>query len=318
MASLELFSKRQKKLRGDIPDVYIYDKIPEALRVQIIHIWADAIGEPACVYGHFNNPYHVYKAIVDVLCREYGLFSLATIQLQNTRAYFEQLCKFLLTEQDFEKVLDVVELSFRYIDNVTRDFQFLDRMDASKIADDAIDELNDRFKEHGVGFQFVDDEIIRVDSELLHAKVVKPALGLLRGKEFAGAQAEFLKAHEWYRHGNTKEVLVECLKALESTIKSICDKRKWKYAPNATCSMLIDLCFQNNLIPPFWTQHFSALRSTLESGVPTARNKLGGHGQGVSIVEVPPHLAAYVLHITASAIVFLVEAEKALDFKSGN
>jgi hypothetical protein len=54
-----------------------------------------------------------------------------------------------------------------------------------------------------------------------------------------------------------------------------------------------------------------ALRSTLESGVPTARNKLGGHGQGTEVVEVPEHIVSYALHLTASAIVFLAEAEKA-------
>jgi len=38
MAILELFSKRQKKLRGEVPDVYQYTDIPNPLRVQIIHI----------------------------------------------------------------------------------------------------------------------------------------------------------------------------------------------------------------------------------------------------------------------------------------
>ena len=27
-----------------MPDVYVYDKIPQELKVQIIHIWHDAIG----------------------------------------------------------------------------------------------------------------------------------------------------------------------------------------------------------------------------------------------------------------------------------
>src|SRR5262245_13998767 len=36
------------------------------------------------------------------------------------------------------------------------------------------------------------------------------------------------------------------------------------------------------------------------------------HGQGTEIREVPMHLVAYVLHLTAAAIVFLVEAEENL------
>ena len=39
MSIFDIFSKRQKKLRGEVPDVYVYDKLPSPLRVQIIQIW---------------------------------------------------------------------------------------------------------------------------------------------------------------------------------------------------------------------------------------------------------------------------------------
>jgi hypothetical protein len=142
---------------------------------------------------------------------------------------------------------------------------------------------------------------------------VKPVLKLLRERpEYAGAQAEFLTAHEHYRHGRIKEGLTECLKALESLMKGICTKRGWKFNPNGTASVLLQTLFDKGLVPTFWQQHFSALRSTLEAGVPTARNKLSGHGQGVAVVEVPRRFAGYVLHLTASAMVFLTAAEDAL------
>jgi hypothetical protein len=217
----------------------------------------------------------------------------------------------LLKERNTERVLDAIELSFHFIDNFTRNPQYLHKQDASKQADDAIRELNARFKEHGLGYQYSDGEIFRIDSEFLHTEAVKPALSLLRGKEFAGAQGEFLKAYEHFRHGNEKEALSECSKSVESTMKIICDKRGWAYDKHKdTSQKLIQICIDNGLIPGFWLQHFSALRSTLESGVPTARNKLSSHGQGSSPVNVPPHLTAYMLHMAAATIVFLVEAEK--------
>jgi hypothetical protein len=46
----------------------------------------------------------------------------------------------------------------------------------------------------------------------------------------------------------------------------------------------------------------------LESSVPTVRNRLGGHGQGTEVVKVPSHVVAYALHMTASTIVFLADA----------
>lgn len=311
MSIFDLYSKRQKKIRGEVPDVYSYDSIPDSLKVQIIHIWADALGNTNDYFYH-DGPKQAYKFVVTTLCREYGVFSLQDSKEYSNRHYLDELIKFILREKDCEKFLDVVELSFRVIDNFTRKFNYLYRQGASEIADNAIKELNARFQEHGVGYRYEEGLMVRIDSELLHAEVIKPSLSLLRSPEFAGAQAEFLKAHEHYRHGNSKEALAECLKSLESTMKSICSKRKWPYDPKATSSKLIQVIFENGLVPTFWNQHFGSLRATLESGVPTARNRLGGHGQGTDVVEVPMHLVAYVLHQTASAIVFLVEADKAL------
>jgi len=64
---------------------------------------------------------------------------------------------------------------------------------------------------------------------------------------------------------------------------------------------------------PTWLQsEFSGLRSALESGVPTARNRVSGHGSGAAPRSVPPYFAAYLLHMTAAAIVFLTNAERDL------
>ena len=221
----------------------------------------------------------------------------------------DELRDFFLFENDVEKALDAVELSFLIIDKVTRIYEYLLNIDASKKADAAINELNSRFKEHGVGYQYTRPQIIRIDSELIHSEVVKPALRLLCQEHFAGAQEEFLKAHEHYRNGNPKEALTDCLKAFESVMKAICDKRGWHYEESATSKSLIQICLDNKLIPIFWENQLKSLRSLLESSVPTGRNKLSGHGQGTHQVSVPNHLAAYMLHMTASAIVFLAESE---------
>lgn len=302
MAIFELFSKRQKKLRGEVPDIYTYDDIPDALRVQIIYIWKDSIGK-----------YHdKYQIIVDMLCREYGLFKLPTAD-KFERNYLNELANFLLKEKDIEKTIDVIELTFKVINKVTRDYYYLERHNASKIADKAIEELNNRFKEHGVGYQFVENEIIRIDSELLHIETVKPSLRLLNEKNYQGAQEEFLSAYEHYRHGKHKEALTDCLKSFESTMKAIIGKHGWTVKPNATAQNLIQVCFDNNLIPSFWQTQVTSLRTMLESSIPTGRNKLSGHGQGSTPITVPDYLVAYMLHMTASTLVFLTTAEKNME-----
>ena len=127
--------------------------------------------------------------------------------------------------------------------------------------------------------------------------------------EYSGANEEFLKAHEHYRHGRYKECLNESLKAFESTMKVICQKRGWSYNQNDTAKKLIEICLSNDLVPSFLQAQITALKSILESGIPTIRNKSGGHGQGIQQTIVPPHLAGYMLHLTATTILFLIESE---------
>ena len=44
MKVLDLFSKRQARQRGEVPDVFVYGVLPEQLRVQIVHIFRDYRG----------------------------------------------------------------------------------------------------------------------------------------------------------------------------------------------------------------------------------------------------------------------------------
>lgn len=309
MATFPLFSKRQKQLRGEDSDVYVYDVISKPLRIQIVHIWRDTLGGlNDYELGEYVRTKEAYSFIVKTLRREYGTFKLSNPRFSRD---IDELEQFLLEEEDVEKILDAVELSCKVIDLYSRDYEYLRRQNANARADAAIAELNERFREHGVGYQFVCGEIIRVDSELLHAEVVKPALALLHGEEYAGAQAEYLTAHEHYRHGRAKEALVEALKAFESVMKVICAKRGWPHDPGATASKLLQVLFEKELIPAYWQTHFAGVRSALESGVPTVRNKMGGHGQGTEVTEVPQHIVAFALYSTASAVLLLAQAEAA-------
>jgi hypothetical protein len=304
MAVFELFSKRQKKLKGEIPDVYIYDELPHPLRVQIVHIFKDAFGE--AYEPHYNEEIvSFYKHISKGLCREYGLFELVPKLGHTEHAVFE----FILKTENIERVLDAVEMAFKIINGYVRKNKS-NFSTAGIKPDAAIEELNTRFQEHGVGYQFESNMIIRTDSKVIHTEVVKPALLLLSDKDYSGPQEEFLSAHEHYRQGKNKECLVDCLKSFESVMKTICTKRGWAFNSTDPAKKLLDVLFANGLIPSFMQSQFDGLRALLESGVPTLRNKLAGHGQGVTVASVPNHVASYTLHLTATNILFLVECEK--------
>lgn len=305
MGVFDLFSKRQRRARGEIPDVYVYGSLPQELRVQIVHIIQDAFGTDHYGRRHTEKAYELVK---QTLCREYGLFEL----IERPKSHNHSVVNFFLREESIERALDVVELSFKVINTLIRDnrvYQF--HTDRKSGPDAAVEELNERFKEHGVGYQFESNELIRVDSEFLHSEAVKPALTVLRGSAFEGANEEFLVAHEHYRHGRYKECLVDALKAFESTMKAICKLRGWTTQPNNTAKALISICLSNGLLPTYLDSQFTSLRSLLESGIPAVRNKNGGHGQGTDPMTVPEYLARYALNLTATTILFLVEANSA-------
>jgi len=311
MPIFETFSKREaKKAKAGKADVYQYESLPEAFRVQVSHIWTTAIGPYfLAVDPLYSEPWsnQAWRWIHDTLARELGVFSL----VKGDQDKGTNCLRFLLTA-DTKGALDIIEISFRYIDRVVRQWPSYDkgRCQITQDADDAIEELNDRFRQHNVGYQYLGGELVRVDSQYVHAEVVRPAFSLLQEERFHGASEEFLSAHEHYRKAEYKEAIVDALKAFESTMKSICEARKWPYPAGASAKPLIEIMFVKGLIPNYLQSHFGGLRATLESGVPTVRDKTSGHGQGPQPVNVPPHFAAYILHLTASNIVFLVEAHR--------
>ena len=91
---IEIYSRRLKRLQGGFPDVYQYETIPGPLRHQIIYIFeyffrnfyeefylddidyglydkrdGDARDYEDDLYGED----YIYKKIIFILCREYGL-----------------------------------------------------------------------------------------------------------------------------------------------------------------------------------------------------------------------------------------------------
>jgi len=121
MAIIDLFSKRQKRLRGEIPDVYTYDELPKTARIQIAHIMADCIGEQH-YSGQGNEPEKIYEMIFNALCREYGVFQLVP-QSYGVDSKF-QVTSFFLETKETEKAFDVIELVFRCIEKfIAKNYQ---------------------------------------------------------------------------------------------------------------------------------------------------------------------------------------------------
>lgn len=198
----ESYKLRQRRLRGELPDIYTYDDIPKALRVQIIQIMTEVLG--GTLDYHLNqsgrdvqtNIRVSYQIIVTLLRKDLGVFSLPHADRSYSNPIHEnflaELTEFLLAEEDVELVLSAVELICEVIENRASKRSYRGRDRAHETSKDAIDEINARFKLHGVGYEYA-RQIIRVDAELLHAEAVKPALLLLKRSEICGCRARVFK-----------------------------------------------------------------------------------------------------------------------------
>ena len=289
----DIYSKRDKQL----PDVNQFETLPGPLRVQVQRIIRDMF----TLWDSDAPSLGLYSILHEALAQEYGVAVLADGKDARSRVQ-----AFLAGTADIEQVLSAIEVALRLADQHQNGEGSLNLCEATK-------ELNHRFREHGVGYRIEGFRAIRIDSTYIHNEVIRPALTVLRAPQFESGEAEFLKAHQHYRHGRYEEASAACLMALESTLKVICHRRGWQFDPERdTASRLADIVFKERLIPDYLQSQFGALRSVLESGVPTIRNRAGGHGAGVKRREVPEYLAAYTLHLTAAAIVFLAAAEASL------
>jgi hypothetical protein len=298
VARIPLYSQRIKESTGTI-DVFQYDEFPAQLRQQCLYVISDVLGKFDGSGGE-----RTYEAINDALKRGLGIERLEPLNThQGTKfAHF-------VRKKSHVHALDAIELALRMID-VIGESNATDWR--KKAARRAIEDFNAYCRTAGYGYAWTAGQLIRVDSHLLHAESVVPALLFLSDQRYKHADAEFRNAHNHWRNGRGAETLVDCLKAFESTMKIIADKRGWVIASNATAKDLIRAMFDNGLFPPYYQTYLGGLRSVLESGVPTPRNKAGGHGAGVVPPAVPAALVQYVLHQTAATILFLAEAEKSL------
>jgi hypothetical protein len=306
MAVYDIYSKRKKRLAGQVPDVYTYDNIPLALRNQIVFVADDIVND---VFGHTLKE-NVYDFISRTLSREWGTPFL--IPHGDLYECDKEVRKAICEVVDTDHCLDIVELILQVSHDHVNDDNNGTPPSAKEALDLHVEELNYRFKEHGIGYEYSNAQIIRIDSQLLHAEVVKPAIALLSEPGFEGAHDEFLAAHEHFRHRRYKEALNDALKAFESTIKVIAGIRHWPINKGDTANKLVKACMDNGLIPAYYQSHISALTNLLVGGVPGIRNAEGGHGQGAVVKEIDPHVVAYTLHMTASAIVLFVQSYKAL------
>ncbi len=291
MPRFDLYSKRKNDAaKAGQSDVYNYDFVTSNFRIQLCNIANYLFGDDrqSNRVAYYNNPHWAW--ISKTYSHEIGISPIGgTDHKASTAREFYKSC-------NHEMALDLTEvIVFR-----------INHLDGSKI-----EEINYRLREAGMGYQFEAGRLTRVDSQLVHQEVVKPALALLSHPGFPGVEEEFLNAHAHYRAGQNKEAVSMAANALESTFKAVFDSKGWAYPTGSGISDLAKVAKSNGLWPEYLDKSLDQLLATLQSGLPKIRDNDASHGQGSNPKEVPAYLAAYALHLAASKIVFIVSAANA-------
>jgi len=312
---IDLFSRRNEASTQTGPDGPIYDHIPERVRVQIMYIWQSSIGRyvpPSRYHGsprkRGNN--RAWQALHDFVRREKGLLQLS----KSPRNPRHDCIEYLLNEPNVDNVLDIVELSCLTILKLRNiDRHYTKQAGITQSADDAISELNTRFKQANLGYQFESGQIIKTDNFAMHETVVKPTLLLLTDRNFSGVNNEFLAALKHHRAGNHRDAITAANSALESTLKTICKIRHWQYHETDTLGRLLKIVRREGLFPDYMGKPFEQLIATLQSGLTPIRNReSSSHGQGTEVKSPPEHVTEYALNLCATQIMLLIKSMHAI------
>ena len=297
-----------KKLIGTKEENLIKEKsvkleeIPIELKHQILHIVFDAFGFFPKKSNYYNFEENLiisnYREILKEFCAELGLLYLDTPSWESgnlSLAFYE----YFLKEQNLNKLFLLIEKFFEVLKQKTN----------IGIYREAENKINKRFKEHLLGYKLERGKIIKYNSDYLQEEVVEPALKLINNETFAGAEREFRQALDDYKQDNNVAALNSCGRALESTMKIICDLNKWEYDVRDNAGDLIKKIFKKNkLTEDFFNDENEALMNVLRKGVPSLRNCKSGHGSGSQEKEIPDFYVDYMIHTTATAIIFLINA----------
>ncbi|SMD45084.1 hypothetical protein SAMN00777080_3726 [Aquiflexum balticum DSM 16537] len=299
MATYNTYSKRNNSL----PDVFRYDILSSKLKSQIFHIWNK----------YFNQECYedirplIFKNIYQIICEEEGVKNLHTNSPFGMRSNEVEIEDYFEKTRYVEKELDIIEIVFHKMttaeDVGSRQYNFK----PFYFFKDAVIDLNQRFRENGVGYEYSNGKIIRVDNKLLHRESVQETLQLLTEPEFENANEEYLNALSHCRNGRKSESLNDCLKAFESTMKIICKIKGFSFNDSYTAKPLINTLLSNKFIPEYQQSQFNAIKQLLESSVPTIRNKNSGHGQGAKKINISEPLVNYMIYLTGSTIRYLIE-----------
>lgn len=144
-------------------------------------------------------------------------------------------------------------------------------------------------------------QIVIRDSEVLHQMAIEPTLDLLSGRRWRTANEEFIKALQHYRKKEWEDCVSMCASSVESVMKIVCKEKGWEKKPDSLqAAPLLKIVVKESNLDPYFVK-------LLELPHVIRNDKSYAHGAGNLDKTLPQHVAQFVVNMTASTILLIVE-----------
>lgn len=160
--------------------------------------------------------------------------------------------------------------------------------------------VNQIFEQHDCPWRLSDGEFFKLDADFVGARLAADAHDNLAANQFVGAADEFAKARENLAAGQVRDAIFYAGHSFESVMKVIAR------VDNASADALIKELSAQGLFddPPEAAR--SGFRDQVLKSLPFLRNKLGGHGQGASVVAIPAVYGDLAIQLAVALQNFLI------------
>lgn len=242
---------------------------------------------------HYNpDPMNSWTETTDVLtqieaelCRRYGVEKLTALDDNDNKIDVE--LKGFIKGAYPAQVLDTIELFYHDIPEDGR-FNFQK-------------ELNNILEEENSQWRLVDGQFFKMDSDFLSMKVIAEAFELLKAEGYEGALDEFKEAHNELLAGDHKGAVHKACNSFESVLKTLLGRE------SGNASLLIRELVNTDFYSDLPDNFGRSFGEQVFNSLPFLRNRLGAHGQGEEVVEVPKSYAELALHLAGSFILLVIK-----------
>ncbi len=219
--------------------------------------------------------------------------------------------------------IDIIEKYIQWVPSCFQDLGPDSKKQLLCLLDRVIEDLNDVFKENGSCYRFENNQIIKITSTTTYENIIKPAIKLTYNEKFAVVNDYYMLAHEYYKKSDNEKCILECCRAAESTLCILLNKQPIKKdSTSKQYGKLVDELCTNYDIPQYSKDHlneFSDFKGKLKKIIKTLTDSdirgKEAHGSETGPIKATYALVQYVMNLTGSNIIFLIESYHSGIFK---